>query len=319
MKAKLTKIFSIVFPLALGAFLTIYSYNQFTEDQILEIKSYFKNANYFFVALALFLAFLGNAARAYRWKYALEHMGYESSFANNFMAVNVGYLLNLTVPKSGEISRAVIVKKYNNIPFDKGFGSIVAERIVDMFFLLGFVILAFVLQFNIVKTFILDKMPITKIIILLSIGLAFGLVLLGLYCYSKHRWILFIKEKIAGLIEGVLSIFRMKKRGKYLLFTLFIWGSYIVTFYISTFVFAETSHLGFGAIISAFVVGSIAIAFTNSGFGSYPFLISKILAFYTIAETTGNAYGWIIWTSQMFLVLVLGLVSFVLLSVRNKH
>ena len=72
---------------------------------------------------------------------------------NNFMAVNIGYLLNLSVPKSGEISRALVLKKYNNIPFDKSFGTIVAERIIDMFFLLFFMLLAIVLQFKIVKSF----------------------------------------------------------------------------------------------------------------------------------------------------------------------
>jgi len=81
-------------------------------------------------------------------------------------------------------------------------------------------------------------------------------------------------------------------------------------FYITLFVIPETSTLSVGAIVSAFVVGSIAIAFTNSGFGSYPFLISKILLFYNISETAGNAFGWIVWTSQMVLVLIMGAISF---------
>jgi len=161
---------SIIIPIALGIGIIAYQYNKFTEAQISEIEGYFKNANYYYVILAVFIGFVGNAIRAYRWKYMLDHMGYESSFANNFMAVNIGYLLNLTVPKSGEISRAVIVKKYNNIPFDKGFGTIVAERIIDMFFLLFFILLAVVLQFKIVKEFILDKMPLHLIEILLLAG-----------------------------------------------------------------------------------------------------------------------------------------------------
>lgn len=89
-------------------------------------------------------------------------------------------------------------------------------------------------------------------------------------------------------------------------------------FYITIFVFPETSKLPVGAVITSFVVGSIAIAFTNSGFGSYPFLISKILLFYSIAETTGNTFGWIVWTSQMIVVLFLGLLSFLLLPVFNR-
>ena len=302
----------------MGVFLTVYSYNQFSPEQILEIKGYFKNANYSYVSLAVFLAFIGNAARAYRWKYNLEHMGYESSFANNFMAVNIGYLLNLAVPKSGEISRALIVKKYNNIPFDKGFGTIVAERIIDMVILLCFMFLAVFLQFDIVKAFVLDKIPLKLLIGFIAISFVLFVTFILIYKYSKLRIVALFKEKISGLKEGLLSIFHMKKKWEYFFLTVFIWFSYLVTFYVATFAIPETTGLSVGAVVISFVVGSIAIAFTNSGFGSYPFLISKMLVFYTIAETAGNAFGWIIWTSQMFLVLFLGLLSFLLLPVFNR-
>ncbi len=318
MKNQISKWLSILLPIFLGVFLTVYSYNQFSQEQILEIKGYFKNANYSYVSLAVFLAFLGNATRAYRWKYNLEHMGYQSSFANNFMAVNIGYLLNLAVPKSGEISRALIVKKYNNIPFDKGFGTIVAERIIDMVILLFFMFLAVFLQFDIVKAFVLDKIPMKLLVGFLVIGLILFVLFILIYKYSKLRIVALFKEKISGLKEGLFSIFHMKKKWKYFFLTICIWFSYLVTFYVATFAIPETTGLSVGAVIISFVVGSIAIAFTNSGFGSYPFLISKMLVFYSIAETAGNAFGWIIWTSQMFLVLFLGLLSFLLLPAFNR-
>lgn len=318
MKKIIYKWLSILLPVFFGIFLTIYSYNQFTEAQILEIKSYFKNANYFIVMLAIFLAFIGNAVRAYRWKFMIEHLGYHSSFANNFMAVNIGYLLNLAIPKSGEISRALTLKKYNNIPFDKSFGTIVAERIIDLVVLIILMFLAVVLQFSVVKTFILDKIPLKTLFLFSGSGLLFFIFFILIYKYSKLKIIILFKQKISGLKEGVLSIFHMKTKWEYFFYTFVIWGSYLVMFYIAIFVIPETSHLSIGAVITAFVVGSIAVAFTNSGFGSYPFLISKVLVFYTVNETAGNAFGWIIWTSQMFLVLFLGLISFLLLPVFNK-
>ena len=166
-------------PILLGILIIIYQYNKFTDAQIEEIVGYFKNANYYFVILSVMVGFMGNTLRAYRWKYMLDHLGYESNFANNFMAVNIGYLLNLTVPKSGEISRAVIVKKYNNIPFDKGFGTIVAERIIDIFFLLFFMLLAVLLQYNIVKAFILDKIPVQLLTLLFIVGLVSLIIIIS--------------------------------------------------------------------------------------------------------------------------------------------
>lgn len=318
MKTHLSKWLSIVIPILLGILIIIYQYNKFTDAQIEEIVGYFKNANYYFVILSVMVGFMGNTLRAYRWKYMLDHLGYESNFANNFMAVNIGYLLNLTVPKSGEISRAVIVKKYNNIPFDKGFGTIVAERIIDIFFLLFFMLLAVLLQYNIVKAFILDKIPVQLLTLLFIVGMVSLITLILVYKYSKIKMIFVLKEKISGLKEGLLSVVHMKKKGAYFFQTILIWMSYVLTYVIATMVIPETSTLTIGAIITSFVVGSIAIAFTNSGFGAYPFLTSKILLFYAIAEPAGTAFGWIIWTSQMLMIIFLGVLSFIMLPIVNR-
>ncbi|MCF8320101.1 MAG: flippase-like domain-containing protein [Flavobacterium sp.] len=318
MKAKISKWLSIVLPLFLGIFLIYYSYNQFSEKDIEEIKKHFKNANYYYLNFSIFIAFLGSASRAYRWKYALDHMGYKTSFANNFMAVSIGYLMNMTVPRSGEISRALVLKKYNNVPFDKGFGSIIGERIVDTIILFGLIIVAFFVQYDVLKTFVLDKVPLQNLILLLVIGFVFFIAFILIYFYSKLKFILKLKEKIAGLKEGILSILHMKKKWSYLGHTIFIWFSYIYMFYIGLLVISETSVLTLGAVITSFIVGSVAIAFTNSGFGSYPFLMAKILLFYHISETAGSAFGWIIWTSQMLLLVFLGALSFLLLPILNR-
>lgn len=318
MKQQLSKWFSILFPIALGIYLTIYTYNQFSSEQLLEIKGYFKHANYNYIFLALVIAVFGNMSRAYRWKYSLDHLGYPTNFATNYMAINICYLLNLTVPKSGEISRAVVLKKYNNIPFDKAFGTIVAERIVDMLVLLLFILTAFFVQFSVVKSFVLDKIPTEKVLIILTILVVLGLSVLALFYYSTHIFIQKIKEKLTGLREGISTLIYMKNKGWYLAHTFFIWGSYVLMFYCTLFALPQTSQIPFGAVVTAFVVGSIAIAFTNSGFGSYPFMIAKILAVYGIVETAGNAFGWIVWSSQMFLVLLLGLLSFLFLPLANR-
>lgn len=319
MKKQLSKWSSILLPIGLGIYLTVYTYNQFSAEQLQEITGYFQHANYWYIALALVIAILGNMSRAYRWKYSLDHMGYTTHFATNYMAINICYLLNLSVPKSGEISRAVVVKKYNEVPFDKGFGTIVAERIVDLVVLLLFILTAFFLQFSVVKSFILDKIPAEKALTLLGIFAVLGLVALALFYYSKLALIQKIKEKLAGLREGISSLFYMKNKGWYLLHTLFIWVSYIIMFYCTLFALPQTSAVPFGAIVTAFVVGSIAIAFTNSGFGSYPFMIAKILSVYGIAETVGNAFGWLVWSSQMILVVLMGLLSFLFLPLFNRR
>jgi hypothetical protein len=303
----------------LGGILIIYTYNQFSSQQLQEIKMYFSKADYFYIAISLIISTLGGASRAYRWKYSLAHMGYTTSFANNFMAVSIGYFLNMTIPRSGEFSRALILKKYNNIPFDKGFGTIVAERVVDSFILLLLIIITFFVQFDIVKAFVLDKIPLEKTIVILAIGTVLIILSVLFYFYSKIGIVLTLKSKIAGLKEGIFSIVKMEQKWPFILHTIFIWTTYILMFYITIFSLTETSTMDFGAVLSSFIVGSIAIAVTSSGFGTYPVLMSKILGFYGIASTAGIAFGWIVWTSQILLVTFTGAIAFLLLPVINKN
>jgi uncharacterized protein (TIRG00374 family) len=283
------------------------------------MKGYFRNANYLYIYLSLFIATFGFASRAYRWKFSLEHMGYTSKLSNNIMAVCIGYFMNLTIPRSGEISRAVIVKKYENVPFDKAFGTIVAERIVDLMLFFLFVFTALILQFKVLKNFIISTIPFEKLILLAIIGFTGFIILVLLWIYSKWKFILFIKEKLAGLMEGMLSIVKMKKKWPFLFHSLFIWFTYILMFYVAIFALDETSTISLGAVITAFVIGSLAIGFTNSGFGAFPLLIAQIFLLYHIPETVGTAFGWLVWISQTALTVVLGSLSFLLLPLLNKN
>ena len=319
MKAQISKILSVLFPIALGLFLMVYQYNKFSASQIEIMKGHFKNANYFYIIVSLFIAFLGVASRAYRWKFSLEQMGYKSSFHNNLMAVSAGYFVNLGIPRSGEISRALILKKYEKIPFDKAFGTIVAERVVDSLIFLLFVIGAFIIQFDKLKDFILSKIPLETLEILFFLGAIGGLTVLLIWKYSKLKAVLFLKDKLAGLIEGVFSIVRMKNKWAFVFHSFFIWFSYFLMFYVTLFALKETSTVGIDAAIIAFVFGTLAIGFTNGGFGVFPILIAQIFTLYAVPETAGTPFGWLVWTSQTMFTIVLGGISLLLLPLINKN
>ncbi|WP_394758337.1 YbhN family protein [Flavobacterium sp.] len=318
MKKLLGKWLSIGLPLLLGIYLIYYKYNEFTPEQLLEIKSYFKNANYFYIFLSLFIALFGFMSRAYRWKYAIEHLGYKTRFYNNLMAVCVGYFMNLTIPRSGEFSRALVLKKYEDIPFDKGFGTIVAERVVDTLIFLLFVFTSLVFQFKVLKGYILAKIPIENLILFSIIGFIGFVTFLLIWIYSNWKIVTIIKEKFSGLIEGMSSILKMKNKWKFLFHSFFIWFTYILMFYVTIFALKETSNISFGAVIIAFIFGSLAVGFTNSGFGVYPLLVAEIFMLYGVPDTAGTAFGWLAWTSQTVLMIVLGGFSFLFLPLLNR-
>ena len=305
-------------PILLGVFLTIYAYNSFTPEQLEEMKSYFRNADYTYVGIALLFGLISHSARAYRWKFMLEQMGYNSPFKNNFMAVWISYFMNMTIPRSGEVSRALVLKKYENVPFDKAFGSIIAERVVDLIILLIFIGVAVLLQFDVLQTFLLDKIPFDKLLLYGAVSLVLFLAAILLFVYSKSKWILMIKSKISGLTEGVLSIWKMEKKWAFLFHTIVIWVCYVLTFYAATFALKETSDISFGVVVTAFVLGSLAISFSNGGFGVFPVVVAGILALYGVSKEAGTAFGWIIWTSQTVQIIILGGLSFLLLPILNR-
>ena len=319
MKKFLAKFLKIGIPLALGIFLVFYSYSKFTSQQLAEIKQYFSEAHYGIVALSLFFSILSHVLRAYRWNFMLEPLGYKPKFANNFMAVYIAYIMNVFIPKSGEVSRAVVINKYEDVPFDKAFGTIISERIIDLLMLFIFTAAALLLQFEKLYGYLSALIQPSKFI---TLGILFFVAIIGFFLFLKFSTSLLqkrVKIFYMGLKEGLLSVLTMRKKMAYLLITVLIWALYLVSFYIATFALEETSTITFGTILITFVIGSFAFAFTNSGFGSYPFFVAGILSVFGVAETVGTAFGWIVWTSNIGSIAVLGGLSFILLPLYNKN
>ena len=319
MKKKIIHFLKIALPLLLGIFLIWYSYNKFSPEQLQDIRTHFQQANYGYVALSIVFGILSNISRAIRWGYLFEPMGYKLKFSNKILAVYITYLMNLFIPRSGEISRALVVNKYENVPFDKAFGTIISERAFDFFILLIFIGVTISLQFPLISGFFQDEnFDLFKVYV--AIGVAVPVLFLAFYFLKKSNSTLSqkIKTFISGLKEGVLSIFKMKQKWAFLGHTLFIWLMYICMFYVMIFALPETSGISIPAILTAFVVGSLTIAFTNGGFGSYPFFTAALLLLFDVPETAGTAFGWLVWTSQTVAVIILGGLSFLMLPVLNK-
>ncbi|MBF6641633.1 flippase-like domain-containing protein [Flavobacterium sp. J49] len=320
MKKQISKWLTILIPLFIGIGIIYYQYTTLKPEEIAKIKISFQKANYSFIALSLMIACVGYWSRAYRWKFALNHLGYQTKFYNNFFTVSVSYLVNLTVPRSGEISRAALLKKYENVPFDKAFGTIVAERIVDLLIFLLFVLIGFVSQFDAIYQFLVSKNVSVQYLIYYGMAaIAMGVIFLLIWIYAEWPILLKLKKKLSGLIEGMTTILKMKAKWKYLFHSFFIWISYLTMFYVAVFALPETTEISFDIVIMGFIFGSLAVGFSNGGLGAYPFSIALIFSLYGISNDIGIAFGWLVWTSQTILTILLGLISYVLLPVFNRN
>ena len=308
--------------MALGVFLIWYSLSQLSTSDIASIKNSFKTANYWWVGLSLLLGVLSHLSRAYRWQFLLEPLGYKPRFANSVMAVLIAYLLNLFIPRSGEIARAASIKKYENIPFEKAFGTIVAERVADVIMLLFIIGIAFMLQADLIGSYIFkddDGLAFQYKLLILAV---FGILGYLIYRFLKRQKNPFIKKIfnfLQGLLTGVKSIITMKKKWEFIFHTVFIWLMYVGMFYVVTFALPETTNLPFEAIIVGFVVGGLSMALTNGGLGTYPVFVASALILYHVDENPARAFGWIMWTAQTVMVILFGGLSFLCIPIFNKH
>ncbi|HZW77272.1 MAG TPA: lysylphosphatidylglycerol synthase transmembrane domain-containing protein [Flavobacteriaceae bacterium] len=319
MNKNISKALQIILPLGLGIFLIWYIFQSFSPEQLSETKAYFSKADYGYVLLSVFLSLISHITRAYRWGYLLEPMGYRPRLLNNFLAVSVGYLFNIFIPRSGEVSRAVVLDKYEDVPFQKSFGTIIAERVIDLLFLLFFTTVAVVLEYHILYEYILGTIPASLLVkILIAIG-AIALAIPLYIIFSKSKINRKIKNFVFGLKEGLFSILRMKRKTGFVLLSLAIWVLYVLSFYAALRSLPDTGVLPIGIVIISFVVGSFTLTFTHNGFGTYPAAMAGILFIFGVAKTAGVAIGWIIWTSNILSLLVIGVVSLMILPAYNRQ
>lgn len=289
-----------------------------SQISISKLVQYFKDADYFWIILGVSFGVLSHLSRAYRWLYMAEPLGYKPKLANSFMAVYSAYLINLTIPRAGEVARASILTNYENIPFEKGFGTIVAERVADTIMLFLIIGLAFVLEFEFIYAFFASKFNASTLIIGAVVLIALAVLLYVFIVRSGSEIALKIKEFIGGLVEGALSIFKMKKKWAFIFHTIFIWVMYLAMFYITTFALPELENIPLAAILIGFILASFSIAATNGGIGSFPEAIVIAFALFNIAEDPSRAFGWIMWSTQTLVIIILGGISLIYLPIYNR-
>lgn len=327
MKKQIVNLLKIVLPLGLGIFLIWYYAQSLDEQGKKDIISSFQKANYGWILFSLVFAVLSHISRAYRWKYTLRPLGYEPKFWNSFFSVMIAYLVNLAVPRLGELSRCGVMSRYEKIPFDKLLGTVIAERVADFIILILTTVVVVLIQIEVIGGLLNEillaieqKFSIGVVVGLIGV-MAIGALSILYLLFSKNiknPLILKIREFVAGLLQGIASILKMKDKWAFIGHTIFIWAMYVLMFYLCFFSLPETNSVPFGGVLTAFVLGGFTIVLTNGGIGAYPLAIVQVLSLYGIAEGVGGAFGWIVWTAQTVLLLVFGAISFALMPIYNK-
>ena len=310
----------IFFPPFLGIFFIYLSINITSVEERKLIISYIKNAELKYIIISIFFGILSHLSRAFRWKYLLIPLGYNPKFINSILAVLISYIANLGIPRSGEILRATTLSSYEKIPFEKLFGTIIAERIVDLLILLCLIFLSFSLQFELVWE-VLNKRPMFLTTISIGAPILFFIFLVVKWFLKKSNSKISLKIKaiLKGFIEGIMSIKNMPFKFNFIVHTVFIWLMYFGMFFIIKWTIPEMEKLDLEYLLLAFVIGGLTLTATNGGIGIYPLSVAMTLSFFGISNESGLAFGWIVWTSQTLMILFFGSLSFFILPLVNKR
>lgn len=263
------------------------------------------------LVLMAVIAMISHVLRAERWRMLLEPSGYKGKLNYNFLSLMVGYLVNMVIPRGGEVSRCYNLYKLDKTPVDISFGTVVIERIVDLVCLLALIAAAFIVEYQKLFAFI-ATLPIGSgeqaSGLLIYIGA--GLVILGLGSYwlvkkNKKLNAFFVRTWL-GFKDGFLSVFRLKNKTLFIVYSLIIWALYFLMSYTVILAFPETDHLGVKAVLSLFAIGSIAMAAPlPGGAGSYHILVPQGLVFlYNVPQADAVAFTFIFhgWTTLIYIV-----------------
>lgn len=315
MSPKIKKRLRLIIPLALAVFFGWYT---FSKLPISTIIPFIKSANYWWIALGVLFGLLSHLSRAYRWKYLLEPMGYQIKLPNSVMAVFITYLANYGIPRSGEVLRAAVLTNYEDVPFEKSFGTIVAERIADLLVMLGIITITLILEFDFIMELLQRAFQPKKLILFGSVGVLILILVFLFINRSQSKFAIKVKTFLKGLMEGMLSIFKMKHKWAFIAHTLFIWGMYVLMFYVTTFALPDLNNVSIGAVLVAFISASFTIAATNGGIFVYPVAVMAAFTVFGIAKDPSFAFGWIMWSSQTIMVIIAGSLSFIYLPIYNR-
>lgn len=261
----------------------------------------------------------------------MDPMGYKPGFLNVFMALMIGYFANLALPRLGEITRCTVLAKYEKIPFQKGLGTVVAERAFDVLTFLVLFFINLIVQYTLLYEYVNEKIFIPlaeKAGILGQAWFLYGaiaflvIVVVVLYVMRRKLERFSLWRKLTGILsgfgDGLKSLLKLKRPFLFLLYTVLMWFMYFLMTWICFYSLAGMGGLGMQAAFSVLVLGTIGIMLVQGGVGIYPAIVAETLFLYGAASTTAYALGWLIWSAQTFALILAGIVSLILLPIINK-
>ena len=311
----------IALPLLLGSAILYWMYRGFDFSSIKHVLQH--EMNWTWMILSLPFGILAQAFRGWRWKQSLEPIGEHPRSSVCVNSIFLSYAVSLLIPRIGEFARCGVLNRYDKVPFPKAIGTVVTERAVDTLIVLLISAIAFLMQIRVFTNFfsrtgtriddVFGMFSLTGWLVTAICGVAsivlFYYVLRHLSFYKK------VKEMLGGIWQGISSLRKVKNIPLFIFYSLAIWGSYFLHYYLTFYCFDATANLGLSCALVSFVVGSVAVIVpTPNGAGPWHFAVKTMLILYGVADNQALYFVLIVHTIQTLLVILLGVYAWIALS-----
>ena len=325
-KNNFSKSLQTLLPLLLGAAILVWTYHGFDFSHLWSVID--SGVNVWWMGASLVFGVTAQLFRGWRWGLALYPLNEHPKLSNSVYSIFVSYAANLVVPRVGEVSRCGILAKYDGVSFPKSLGTVVTERLVDTVCICLITAVTLLLQSRVFADFFdvtgTDGFFFLQLFTSVNFYISLACILAALTLVIMLIRNLTVFARLRGLIKniwlGCLSIKDVRHPWLYIIYTIGIWVSYILHFYLSFYCFSFTEHLGWVAGLVMFVVGSIAVIVpTPNGAGPWHFAVITMMMMYGVSKEDAGIFALLVHGIQTFLLILLGIYGLVALPLTNKQ
>lgn len=316
----------IFISLGVGGFILWLLYRNMDVDSF--IHTLRVDAHFGVLVLASLFGTIGNTFRGMRWQILNKSLDSKARLINSILTTHGNYLVNIFLPRLGEIWRCGTMAHYSKMSFSALLGTLLIDRAFDLLviflmLLLGIAInVGFFAEFFSQNPMFIEK--VTAIFTSVWLYIAIGVLIIGAIIFIKSfgrgKFGLKIRAQLQNVWVGMKSVVEMREKWQFALYTIGIWGGYFMQFYLTFFAFSFTAHLSPAIALLAFVMGAIAVvAPVQAGLGAWHFMIIYTFVFFGVASTDAQNFALIVHTLQQLVwTPLVGLVAIGLLPIVNR-
>ena len=291
-----------------------------------------RDCDFKWILAALGLSLFSYVFRALRWSIQLQALGIKVPLFYLVLSMFGTYAVNLVFPRLGEVWRSGYIAQRQDALFTAVFGSMVAERLADTITVALISLAAFgVASGALISYFSDNSATIDAVRSLIFSPWLWGAAVAGVLALwwllshkTGNRVIAGIQKAFRELWAGFAVIVKMPGKGRWLEWTLCLWGCYFTQMLIAFKAFPATDgvlgNYGVGAVLVTFALSSLSMGVpSNGGIGPWQWAVIFALGIFGVAAPMAGAFANVVLGSQTILQIILGLFTFIMIALDKRR